>query len=191
MLRLSQIPNVAGTMPSSWLLWPFLDLSFLLEHSPSSVAPSRLALCFCCLRPGVTCFSWTFGSFYWGVAMRNPGTKYAHCHMRHYFQAISVTKRKNTRFLFLIISSYGYCLFHFNTTSMSYGAFTPTVRTRVPNIDIFNHLLYSITKIKSFQNPSPGDLPDPRIVLGLMHCTQLLYHLSHDAHTTPNNKPAK
>ena len=27
--------------------------------------------------------------------------------------------------------------------------------------------------------PTPGDLPDPGIELGLLHCRQLLYHLSH------------
>ena len=27
--------------------------------------------------------------------------------------------------------------------------------------------------------PSPGDLPDPGIKLGLLHCRQTLYHLSH------------
>ena len=27
--------------------------------------------------------------------------------------------------------------------------------------------------------PSPGDLPDPGIELGLPHCRQTLYHLSH------------
>ena len=27
--------------------------------------------------------------------------------------------------------------------------------------------------------PSPGDLPDPGIKPGLLHCRQILYHLSH------------
>ena len=33
--------------------------------------------------------------------------------------------------------------------------------------------------------------PDPGITLGLVHCRQLLYHLSHHTHTTTNSKPAK
>ena len=30
--------------------------------------------------------------------------------------------------------------------------------------------------------PSPGDLPDPGIELGLLHCRQILYQLSHQAY---------
>ena len=30
--------------------------------------------------------------------------------------------------------------------------------------------------------PSPGDLPDPGIELGIPHCRQTLYHLSHHSH---------
>ena len=39
--------------------------------------------------------------------------------------------------------------------------------------------------------PSPGDLPDPGIEPGLLHCRQMLYHLSHQGNPSISQQSTK